>query len=113
WLCGSGEVQTRQSQPTMGTPTEVPVPRKVKVRAAMSFGGIGLILWGETIVRNQSSGSCPKRGQDPSNSRVLSPFRTTRLLAESGHWTVDTSLAVAYPCQIGEFASFKSIRPTG
>jgi hypothetical protein len=28
-------VQTLQSHPTMGTPTEVPVPRKVKVRDAM------------------------------------------------------------------------------
>ncbi|MEM9081484.1 MAG: hypothetical protein AAGC74_12420 [Verrucomicrobiota bacterium] len=29
-LRGSGEVQTGQSQPMTGTPTEVPVPRKVR-----------------------------------------------------------------------------------
>jgi hypothetical protein len=27
-----GERQTPQSQPSMGTPTDVPVPRKMKVR---------------------------------------------------------------------------------
>jgi hypothetical protein len=33
-LWGSGERQTEQSQPSIGTPVEVPVPRKVKERVA-------------------------------------------------------------------------------
>jgi hypothetical protein len=34
-LRGSLEVHTAQRQATIGTPTEVPVPRKVKVRAGV------------------------------------------------------------------------------
>ena len=33
WFLGFVEVQTGQSQPIIGTPTDVPVPRKTSVRA--------------------------------------------------------------------------------
>ena len=37
-LCGSVEVQTAHWQPRVGTPMEVPLPRKVRV-ASMRVGG--------------------------------------------------------------------------
>jgi len=39
WSRGSGERQTSQSQPIIGTPCDVPVPRKVTVRPDLRVEG--------------------------------------------------------------------------
>jgi hypothetical protein len=39
-LRGSVEVHTAQVQPTIGTPVDVPVPRKVKVAEGAGMNGI-------------------------------------------------------------------------
>lgn len=43
-LWGLVDWQTWQSQPMTGTPTEVPVPRKVRVDSLMEWLLVGLML---------------------------------------------------------------------
>src|SRR5262249_21174750 len=62
----SGERQTAQSQPSIGTPTEVPVPRKVKVRvpgmASRGAGRAATTVW--TLYRK-----APRRSDDAPRRR--------------------------------------------
>jgi hypothetical protein len=79
WLRGSVDWQVAQAQPTMGTPTDVPVPRKVKVRKA---DGI------EFLVRTEKRTGAAAE----SNSRTL--FDLTEAAGDQqparakGHWPV-------------------------
>ncbi len=89
----------------MGTPTEVPVPRNVKVRCVMTIPRRLTLIrrTGHNVVpvfNRQYARACRKPA--PQNFPAIRIVRNRHQdLPEIGVQTVDRRAAFAYPCRIG------------
>src|SRR5688572_33226165 len=63
WFRGFSDRQTGQSHPIIGTPTEVPVPRKTKVRSPVMESGLPNGRGGELLAQGPDLAADPAGGR--------------------------------------------------